>query len=95
MPLRPIASRTGLRFAGAQGHAPQHRLPDHQRDQASLVHLFRCEGSDLAPVAKHCDAIRDREDLIESMRDVEDAETPFGNTTDGGEENLDLHAREG
>ena len=59
------------------------------------MHLFRCEGSDLAPVAKHCDAIRDREDLIESMRDVEDAETPFGNTTDGGEENLDLHAREG
>src|SRR5581483_5318905 len=86
---RRSPSRTSRRAA------PEHGLADHQRDETSLRHLPRLERPDPGAVAKDGDPVRDGEDLVEAMGDVEDAEPTRGDAADRREEHGDLGAREG
>ena len=51
-------------------------------------------GGDVAAVAHHGDAVGEREDLVEAVRDEQDAGSAVAQAAGDGEEAVDLDARE-
>jgi len=65
----------------------------HQRDQFVLVELAHTPGADQPAVAKDGDAVADREDLVQAVRHVDDAETPLADAVERRKQGLDLFTR--
>ena len=68
--------------------------PDHRVDQPLLRRLRDRLGRDVAPVAHHRDALAEREDLVEPVRDEEHRRALRAQRLDDAEEAVDLRLRE-
>ena len=79
---------------GRAAHRARDRAAEHQVDQLLLVQLGGLVRADLGTVAQHADAVGDREDLVEPVRDIEDADTALAHAPHGLEQDLDLGLRE-
>ena len=83
-----VAPRRARRADG-----PEHGGSEHQIDQLVLVQRRCLERPDLEAVAQHGHAAGDREDLVEPVRDVEDAQPLLLDLADRREQVLDLGPR--
>ena len=69
--------------------------PRHHLDELRLFHVARLDGVDLPAVAQHRDPVADPANLVDAMRDVDDAD-PFAlEPLDQGEELVGLAFRQG
>ena len=80
--------------AAHRADGPEHSGSEHQIDQLVLVQRRGVERPDLEAVAKHGHAAGDREDLVEPVRDVEDAQPLLLDIADRREQVLDLGPRQ-
>src|SRR5438093_2955615 len=100
---RPAGARTSDSLAApaatgrrrARGELLGQLAPHHPADELRAVEARHRRGRDGAPVSKDRDAVGDGEDLLEPVRDVDDAQAPRAEAAHHGEEALHLRVREG
>ena len=68
---------------------------DHGGDQAGATHLGDRGGDDIAPVAEDGYAVGERKDLVDAVRDVDDADASGRQLADDPEEAFAFGRREG
>ncbi len=87
---RDVGGRSGLGLV----RRAQLLAADHRRDQSVLVDVGDVPGADPLPVAQHRDPVADREDLVETVGDVDDTEPGCADALQGGEQGRHLLARQ-
>ena len=93
--VSPRTSSTGAPSRAAGGRNARRGLPpDHRRDHAVPVHLADRRGDHVAPVAQHGDPVGQRRDLVEPVRDVDDAHAVGRELPDDAEEPRALRRRQ-
>jgi hypothetical protein len=74
----------------AVGEETRELPADHQLDEVVLAEFGRGFRGDVAAVLEHCDPIRQAENLVEAVGDVDDAATLVSQVSDGPVQDLEL-----